>query len=191
MGQYYKAILLDKKIGLKPWDHGGSDDPDENFNGAKLMEHSYIGNPLVNAVENLIKRTGTYGSARVVWAGDYADGEEKNDPDGNNLYNFVSEGKFLRVILPAEKQGRNKEEVRYLVNLSKGEYVDLFKCREDEHGLTIHPLPLLTCEGNGRGGGDYHGEELYIGYWARDRITLQRSKPKKAQEIIPNFNEWR
>ena len=40
----------------------------------------------------------------------------------------------------------------------------------------IHPLPLLTSEGNGRGGGDYHTSDEYlenmVGSWARDVIEV-------------------
>lgn len=44
----------------------------------------------------------------------------------------------------------------------------------ENNGWTVHPLPLLTAEGNGRGGGDYHEQnpdiEL-VGTWARDSIS--------------------
>lgn len=57
--------------------------------------------------------------------------------------------------------------------------------KEDDYGLKIHPLPLLTCEGNGRGGGDFRTEnEDYlklIGSWARNRITIQTKKTKRYE----------
>jgi hypothetical protein len=31
----------------------------------------------------------------------------------------------------------------------------------------------LTCEGNGRGGGDYRGESDLVGRWSRDLISVE------------------
>ena len=57
----------------------------------------------------------------------------------------------------------------------------------------MHPLPLLTCEGNGNGGGDYHSEygKEYVGTWARDLIGCVSTKKdlEGYTEIIPNFKE--
>jgi hypothetical protein len=44
---------------------------------------------------------------------------------------------------------------------------------DDGDGWRIHPLPLLTCEGNGRGGGDYRGESDLVGRWSRDLISVE------------------
>jgi len=70
--------------------------------------------------------------------------------------------------------------------LDDWEYVDKNKVPKDKEGWRIHPLPLLTCEGNGRGGGDYHGEDPnhLIGRWARKRIMVQKTLPKNMKEII-------
>ena len=48
MGQYYEAVSIDKKEFLESYDYG---------NGAKLMEHSYIGNFFVAAVVSRLDRT--------------------------------------------------------------------------------------------------------------------------------------
>jgi hypothetical protein len=42
----------------------------------------------------------------------------------------------------------------------------------------------LTCEGNGRGGGDYRGESPLIGSWARDVISVSDTKPKDFEELV-------
>jgi hypothetical protein len=56
--------------------------------------------------------------------------------------------------------------------------------------MKIHPLPLLTADGNGRGGGDYNGEGIdHVGTWARDRISLMKEIPEDFTEITPNFDE--
>lgn len=61
----------------------------------------------------------------------------------------------------------------------------------NEDCIIVHPLPLLVCEGNGRGGGDYCGPgEDDCGRWARDVISLERSKPSSEKgyvEFIPKF----
>jgi len=55
----------------------------------------------------------------------------------------------------------------------------------------IHPLPLLTCEGNGQGGGDFYGEDnkKLIGKWARNRISIESTKPKGYAELIFDLKE--
>ena len=71
--------------------------------------------------------------------------------------------------------------------ITKKEYVDKDIAPEDKEGWKVHPLPLLTCEGNGRGGGDYRLRNEFIGYWSRDRISVEEKAPKDYEELIPNF----
>ncbi|AVR77587.1 hypothetical protein SEA_INTERFOLIA_83 [Mycobacterium phage InterFolia] len=78
----------------------------------------------------------------------------------------------------------------YLLNHDKGLAVDKRRVPKDANGWRIHPLPLLTVEGNGRGGGDFHVDPDYfrtgdnrgnfdlIGSWSRDRISLSKTLPK-------------
>ena len=47
------------------------------------MEHSYINDSFVTALENLISPDGMFHKSRVVWAGDYADKEPDSE---HNLY---------------------------------------------------------------------------------------------------------
>lgn len=43
----------------------------------------------------------------------------------------------------------------------------------EEDTLTMHPLPLLCADGNGRGGGDYYDlNKEVVGYWAYNRIGV-------------------
>lgn len=79
MGQYYKPIILaeDKKtplFNIETWDFQS---------GMKLTEHSYIGNPVLGAIEKMICDKPTC----LVWGGDYADIEVDNT---DNLY-FICE----------------------------------------------------------------------------------------------------
>lgn len=68
MGQYYKPVSIDRKQGLRPWDYE---------NGAKLMEHSYIGNHFMSTVMMLLAAGGLWHKTRIVWGGDYS--EQKQD----------------------------------------------------------------------------------------------------------------
>lgn len=175
MGQYFNPILLaENKKSVKSWMYSHEYD-----NGLKLMEHSYIGNNFVSAFESLIKGN----PQRVVWGGDYAD-ECKGRK--TNLY---SRCKDINKVNPTEKF--TTTETRYVVNHSKKEFVDKFSVPEikDWKGAKIHPLPLLTCEGNGRGGGDFRGENKFVGTWARDVISVESKKPQGYTEIKPNFEE--
>jgi hypothetical protein len=176
MGQYYKPICLDTMEFLESWTYD---------QGAKLMEHSWIGNHFVNMVEHLIAKGGKWHGLRIVWAGDYADaepfGEVNKNGERNNLWALLKEDRELKPKLRLKK-------FRYLVNLDTNEFVDMNKVPVSEvyndHEYRIHPLPLLTNEGNGRGGGDYDGESPLIGKWARQRIIVQNTKPKGKTELI-------
>ena len=89
------------------------------------------------------------------------------------------------------------KKLNYLVNLDTNEFVDFRKVPVSSEGdwtdkkgkthhytMKIHPLPLLTCEGNGRGGGDYHKQNPLVGKWARNRVVILSTKPKNGKEIV-------
>ena len=90
---------------------------------------------------------------------------------------------------------------RFILNHTKRQYVDIkhVKCEDIERWgdkWYIHPLPLLTCEGCGRGGGDYHQSPThpsykFIGLWARDIISVTNDKAETEgfEEIKPHFHE--
>ena len=147
-------------------------------NGVKLMEHSFIGNNFVSTFEFGLSPEGIYYKSRVVWAGDYADKE----PDNENLYHQCNEYNMIR---PSEKEtGR----FRFVVNHTKKQFVDKSKIPKNKYGYTLHPIPLLTCEGNGRGGGDYDTDSPLIGSWARDVISVEETTPE-FEEVIFDFME--
>ena len=180
MGQYYKPLILEDKVEGQPekvkvWmyshDYGS---------GLKLMEHSWMKNDFVQTFERLLSRTGGHYKSRVVWAGDYADEENFTmvDDEGTtyqpNLYSLCDDKKQIN------PKVQKTIEFPFLVNHTKKVFVDKTKIPADVDGWRIHPLPLLTCEGNGRGGGDYRGEDKndIIGSWARDVISLEKENPK-------------
>ncbi len=181
MGQYYKPISMDKKQFV--YSH-------EYDNGLKLMEHSWIGNGFVGIVEDLVAEGGAWHGDRIVWAGDYAD-EEKNRK--NNLYTIVSEKKGSKI-----HPEPTENKYRYVAILDTKDFVDTKKVplsdvwtddKGKEWPFTIHPLPILTCEGNGRGGGDLRKEDPLVGKWARNRVIVSKTKPKGFTEMEFNLFE--
>jgi len=177
MGQYYKAAILKKnKMTVKSWMYTHDYD-----NGLKLMEHSYIGNNFVDTFENQLISN----PQRVVWGGDYAD-ECKNRK--SNIYDRCKDS----IKIGPRDVKVDHETYRFIVNHSKKLFVDKISVPEIAHweGTRIHPLPLLTCEGNGRGGGDFRGDEKNIvGSWARDLISIEAELPKDYKQLKFNLKE--
>jgi len=212
MGQYYKAVFLTENnkplASVVSYDFG---------NGAKLMEHSWLKNPFVRFVERQLM----VAPQKVVWAGDYADEEDPTTlsnaeiklladetseywnskvlkEKGVNLYSLSETiGKLTHDENNKNKYEHDYKEVapltaKYLINHDKKQFVDKTKAPKDDDGWQIHALPLLTCEGNGRGGGDYRGESDLIGLWARNKISVATRKsdiPKGFEELIFDIKE--
>jgi hypothetical protein len=184
MGQYYKPIKLkDNKKTVESWMYSH-----DYSNGLKLMEHSWIGNDFVSSVENLLIKGGLWYNSPIVWAGDYAP-EDKGFK--TNHYMRCIESKKIKLMW-VKNIG---DEYRYIVNHTKKLFVDKTKVpvTTEYNGFEfkIHPLPLLTCEGNGNGGGDFYGndEDKIIGSWARNRISIERTFPLGYKEIIFKLKE--
>ncbi|MGY1969642.1 hypothetical protein ACW9HH_35935 [Nocardia gipuzkoensis] len=169
MGQYYKAILLADdtneiicSLTARDYDHF-----------VKLTEHSWIGNEYVEAVEALLAQP-----TRVVWAGDYA---PKEPGTVLNLYMKANSAPKAQKTKPRPVGG-------YVVNHDKRLYVDKAAVKPNNHGFRLHPLPILTAEGNGQGGGDLHPENTsgnfdLVGTWARDRISVTDTPPEGYDEL--------
>jgi hypothetical protein len=180
MGQYFKPAILAKNkktvsAFLYSWDYN---------NGLKLMEHSWIGNNFVRAFESLIHKNPQI----VVWAGDYAAPCKSRK---SNVYR-----RCLDKVRQRPANNLTDSDCRFVVNHTKKEFVDTSKVipvdsawASDEE--RIHPLPLLTCEGNGQGGGDYFGkaDRHLVGTWARNLISVEPEAPENYKELIVSFNE--
>jgi len=194
MGQYYKPTILadDKKTPITwadSWDYG---------TGAKLMEHSWVGNHFVARIEVELLNN----PQCIVWAGDYADAEV--DADGNErtelyegreypltMYSMADKLEHLKLPKKAVKSSKAR---RYILNHESNEFVDIKKvqashlqwAKEGDEEWLVHPLPLLTAEGNNRGGGDYrsdNGSEL-VGSWARNLISIVTRKKDIPEHLI-------
>jgi hypothetical protein len=173
MGQYYKVIILGEKnidtheiirVFINPWC------------GIKLLEHSYINNDFVNAIEYLLSPEGMFYKSRIVWAGDYADLENGLNTNLNSMTDKCMSKEFIPSTLISK-------EYKYIINHTKKEYVD-------KKNKIFHPLPLLTAEGNGNGGGDYYSKNKeLVGKWSRDVISVEKEKPEEYTELICEFSE--
>lgn len=184
MGQYYFPIILQKK------NNGYSSQCFYSHmygNGLKLMEHSYICNNFVETVlSQLYKKPG-----HLAWVGDY---HEEGDIENEEL-----DKAFRRHYKLYNKEGKHKpynkpEEVssftnnKFILNHTKKVYIDMAKYCEtapkDDYDCQIHPIPLLTAVGNGRGGGDYWGSNKEdVGCWAGDLLEVVNKPPKDYIDV--------
>lgn len=213
MGQYYRGAIIKSykngKVRVRKafccYSHG---------NGAKLMEHSYVGNHYVKEYEKALANK--YYGSQFVWVGDYADRDdiynlaceyiEKNalrrakkkgfEYNPNNRWGeeFIKYVKEQEPITASEKdfdevtKYEEFETYNYIINFTKKMFVLIPKKTENE--LTIHPLPLLCCDGNGRGGGDYYGTNMkLVGSWAYDEIGIGNEVPQDFTELVVTFEE--
>jgi hypothetical protein len=118
--------------------------------------------------------------ASITWEGDYADGPGEGR---ENRYTEANDG-YTRLQHPvALAQSR-----RYVVNRDRELFVDTKK----QLGERIHPWPLLICNGNGRGGGDYRGSNMQlVGSWAGDHVVTMDEVPAGYKELEAVFDEDR
>jgi len=217
MGQYYKAyvrndegekvfcpqnaIYMTKngiedsaKIVNPSWDVMDPNSFHSNFSGLKLTEHSWLENDFVNGVLEAIWDK----PCRVAWVGDYAD-------DTDDFYGYYTEDVYKSLWsdeyepeLPFEKVP-SIHETGFIVNHDRGQYLDLARYAKvlafsptwgEGSTWVIHPLPLLTAIGNGRGGGDYSGvNESMVGMWAMDLLSFTEERPKCTDEVLIPFIE--
>lgn len=85
----------------------------------------------------------------------------------------------------------NNKMAAALASVDFSEKKDLLMAAVDADNWCIHPIPLLTAVGNGKGGGDYFGvnNEL-VGRWAGDALYIDDEEPVEPfKEIFPIFRE--
>lgn len=195
MGQYYRPCLLNvnyKKNKQKVVENTLS--PYAFGNGAKLTEHSWLGNCFVASAMMLLLGNKTN---PFVWAGDYAD-PIKGRTDEMNIYDFTRDIDNKCSDRYKAEYGEMTWEIAkemdwYIINHTKKEYVKVPKYRENT--WQVHPLPLLTAESNGLGGGDYPKTGLNadkVGIWKYDVIGTTPHKtdvPKDYKRIYVTFKE--
>lgn len=156
--------------------------------GLKLMEHSYLKNKMMLCVEALLIEGGEWHKTPIVWAGDYSD-PVRNEMNYSDMCDSTDEGEHVaRELIPKPLTAKQAKEFQFIVNHTKKEFVDKKKVPSVD-GWQIHPLSLLTSSGNGRGGGDFRGDNDFVGTWAADVISVEKEIPTDFKEIVPNFKE--
>lgn len=193
MGQYYHPIILNHNHSIKGYVH-----PHHFDNGLKLMEHSYINNDVVAIITLQIMNN----PHKLVWAGDYADNADKYYCRCDEKRHEITKNDIVPSCEPNDVTfwGMAREKVakcRYFINHTKKQYFDMkkLKTKVSWGDLRIHPLPILTADGNGRGGGDYsvnddNPADKLVGTWAYNLIEASEDKPDATYvEIYPNFKE--
>lgn len=195
MGQYYTPIIINKN-GVETFNAHQYD------NGYKLMEHSWIENWFVQAVVTRLLNN----PSMLFWMGDYAELTDipketaktalfdYNVSIGDKFMEDVNGDVFNKYTIPE----RDFAHPNYIINHTKKIYFDLDDCTTphgfapDDDEWVVHPLPLLTAVGNGRGGGDYYApyDKEKVGTWAGDVIETSYTEPDKDYEKVTyNFRE--
>lgn len=173
MGQYYKPCIIKVKNGiavvvkwLSAYQYGS---------GVKQMEHAYLDDKFVAAFEWLISPESPDHKSQVVWAGDYGGIEPGYD---ENLYSLCDDENH------ATPAGSG-----FLYPIIANHCKRCFVDKREVEG-EIHPLPLLTMETEGGGGGDYRGiNEHLLGIWARDVISVEKEAPEGYEKVAYEFKE--
>lgn len=194
MGQYYLPSLLKTNYKTSKQPIKKQLCAHRFCEGVKLMEHSWTNGYLMQAVEYMLS---TNKRNPFVWAGDYAENLEGHNDNAYNLGDSLDLSDKILKHLPLvdEKSWLGMEHrlapeavkvYKYAINHSKKEYVAIPEANDE-----IHPLPLLTAESNGLGGGDYYGKAgmKYVGSWKYDVISVGNEVPKGYAKINPRFKE--
>lgn len=202
MGQYFKAVI-DFGDEVKVYDPWSFD------NGAKLMEHSWIGNDFVGQIYEELRAKGP---ARVAWVGDYSESESLDKNSECFLSDVFGDGEKRERVqryfdLAWKSRDEQDDENRfvysreltehsdedYLLNLDKKEYIRVPALNWDK--MQVHPLPVLTCSNPGSGG-NFHpqtdlDEQIFCS-WCGDLLGIVPSAPKgEAWTEIPYVFEGR
>ena len=168
MGQYYRPVINDSGYILSFYNY-----IDGEYVAAKLTEHSWWNNPWVCTITKQILNH----PAKVAWVGDYSDDEEFAIENRLHEYAWRKNASLLRPTWdPILLDGK------FLVNHDKKIYIDCDQYKEDstdDDGCILHPIPLLTAIGNGKGGGDYRGiNQDSVGSWCYDTISIEDLPPE-------------
>ena len=181
MGQYYYAVTMDKNGEINAFER----QMDEEYVPAKLMGHSWWYNEYVSTITKMLY----HNPMRIAWVGDYSNDAKHLAEKDPQLFDMnLFETFFDAAWGEDDKLHKIKKDMllldgKFLVNHTSKTYVDCEQYRylsdPDDKKWIIHPLPLLTCVGNGLGGGDYHGdnEEEFIGLWAMCEISVEDEIP--------------
>lgn len=196
MGQYYNVVMEETKKDGKRIQYIN------DYCGAKLMEHSYIGNDFTDFVCGKLMNN----PMRVTWYGDYADESSLPNKEAAKFYNENKEMENIWVNEETIKESKNiwvnKETLKnygpidinnkYLVNHTLKCYINmkLYCFENDNLGWIVNPLAILTAISNGAGSGDYYGENKEkAGLWAWHIVEFTEEAPKDYEQVEFTFYE--
>lgn len=206
MGQYYRVVLesdgnlIDRTV-YQPLAFLTDEDGVRFIDlcGAKLTEHSSIGNPFSDGIANVLFTSTN--PLLVSWVGDYS-----KDVAGGAKFYRKAYGTHRSSVKAVPVEGCEFDYTgKFLLNYTKGEFVSYDRYLANvksnwKKWSPYNPLALLTAVGNGLGGGDYYGENRceystygLIGRWAGDLIKIRAESPYPADmwtEIFPQFVEY-
>ena len=178
MGQYFIPVIGNSWSGeFTPhaWIH-----PHESGDGLKFMEHSYTRNAVVTTVMDYIRLPKDvsicdYLAKRVVWAGDYSE-VKVTKGEGYNLYHKAME---LYKQTKIDTFVGYDPRLKYIVNISKGQWADCTKIPYAQDSLMLSALAALTATKMGGNVGDFMGAgSEQIGLWSGDLICSTTTKSK-------------
>ena len=201
MGQYYRVLEKENNKRLIVYNRNIIVDGKEEYMVAKLTEHSWWYNPFVNAVCEKIYNDAR--KSRIIWMGDYAKQFASNLEGTHNGLTPLKIRRYHKRCWATDSTTFSIPsteftlEGKYLINHTKKEYINCSTYFENSvmtDNWCMHPLPLLTCIGNGYGGGDYKSPTLgssieLVGMWAWDEISIDDDPISEYTEIFPVFKE--
>lgn len=173
MEQHFKTVIGNMR---------GTHSVYEDNPRARLMGHSWCGNPFADTITKMIYNN----PQRVAWVGNHS---EKINTE-------------LHKIAWLEKTSQTVEQDplyikgMYLVNHTKKQFLncdEYLNRTRDLDSANIHPLPLLTAVTDGtKYTGDYIGDvgREWIGAWAYDEIEvceIKKNVPHGYIPIMPTF----
>lgn len=200
MGQYYRAMVKKQNGRIDVYNRNVVREGKEELTFAKLTEHSWWYNDFVNAV--CLDVYSRKEKNRIAWIGDYAHTFLRYMD--LKSFNGLNQRQIKRLSDRCWKcKGRAVEltdftlDGLFLINHTKKQYVDCNKFYKDNvtsDEWCVHPLPFLTCIGNGLGGGDYtnptdNSTEEYVGAWAWNEISIADKPVEDYSKIFPIFKE--
>jgi len=187
MGQYYRMLV--SKTGLHGIKHYRVLAP----YGSKLMEAASFRTSrphedVLGALDEIADNP-----CHVGWIGDYADDRREFDVTWGYAQPRDDAWSLMAPPLACREDSPVRATPGFLVNHSKGEFIDLgryhdtFACKD---GWAVHPLMLLTAAGNGRGSGDYVGygghtlpNEEKVGLWCMDELEWSEFAPEAMKDV--------
>ena len=202
MGQYYLPYVKHGKT-IKIFDNK----VDGEWEGLKLMEHSYWSNSFVGQVINDL----FYNKGKVCWVGDYYDESDFAQVNCDNKQLVKEIGELVWLESSPIKKIKGKIQTSrnlsgcLLVNHTKKEFIDgdeyyqqnrWFETWEGKsYPWCINPLPLLTCTAS-HSGGSYYGINAHLcGTWFNDELEVVYNYEKEDliekgyQQFEPLFSE--